>query len=535
MVSTRKTDNQTLGQAIFNSEGSLVHTTSGFIDAIQTSGVCDNNLQDIWGFIKLLELPQKEFSLDSMRDYCFETSRNQNVHIRRCGEHDWIIEILESSVLSSSENPIILDELTQIPTRQHFYSTLNQLILSIDNSKEEIIVIATDLDHFKRINDTLGHSAGDQLLTNVVARVQNVIRDSDVFVRIGGDEFALILKQDIGSHDAEKLSNRLIERVSRPYLIESSQVNIGMSIGMVSSRENSGEIKDLLKKADIALYRSKFGGRGKHTWFNQKMADEIESRHKLEIELRRALVMNQLKIKFEPQIYQNSGEVHTLHSTMVWIHPQHGELDESVFTEIADSVGLIPDIARWQFDASFAEASKLGENYEISLPVHSSFFACDDFVQTIIELGNKHAVDLKTISLEFSESVLLENERRSGELMLDLSRLGVRISLSDFGSGLVALSYLRVLPFSEIKIDFASMLSKSEENSHSTMAQKIAELGESLGIRVLASIDDEQVIHKVLSEGHFSHIEKIKVAAPIYADKVEDFLEHLNSRRRKVI
>ncbi|WP_353643478.1 EAL domain-containing protein [Mesorhizobium sp. WSM2239] len=378
------------------------------------------------------------------------------------------------------------DTLTGLPNRALFEDRLRRALVTVKREKDRIALLYLDLDRFKHVNDTFGHPAGDELVRQTALRLSNSVREVDTVARLGGDEFAIILVGIKDVRTAEDVSGQLLEELSRPFQLADDQVFVGASIGIAISPDFGADPDDLLRKADIALYEAKRGGRGRHQVFAGDMDDLLLRRRTVESDLRAALQTgDQIKLLYQP-IYAADGKTLLGAEALIrWDHPAHGALSPSHFVGIAEERGMIGMLGGWVLReaCSFAATSDLpwlAVNVS-PLQLRDENFAADLFV--IMEAAG---VEPSRIQLEITESVLLENTPATTAVLKELRGRGVRIALDDFGTGYSSVNYLRHYSIDKLKIDrsFVHQLGSSDESA--AIVKALVDLAAALGIQVTA-------------------------------------------------
>ena len=343
------------------------------------------------------------------------------------------------------------DPLTDLPNRALFREELEQALRHVRRD-EQIAVLCLDLDHFKDVNDSLGHPIGDDLLRAVACRLTECIRDTDTLARLGGDEFAIV---QVGSHqqpaEASVLASCLVEIISVPYDIDGHQVVIGVSIGVSITPTDGTEPDQLLKNADMALYRSKADGRGTYRFFEAAMDARAQSRRMLELDLRAALVRGEFELYYQPIQEIRTGQIVAFEALVRWNHPQRGMIAPNDFIPVAEQTGLIIPLGEWVLRTACAEAATWSQDVRVAVNLSAVQFKSRNLIAAVIGALSASGLSSGRLELEITETVLMGNGTLA--ILHDLRNIGVRVSMDDFGTGYSSLSYLRSFPFDKIKID----------------------------------------------------------------------------------
>ncbi|MCV3271834.1 putative bifunctional diguanylate cyclase/phosphodiesterase [Roseobacter sinensis] len=428
---------------------------------------------------------------------------------------------------SQAARPALLfepDELTGLGTRKHLKACFERMSEDADRRDQRIVALFVDLDHFKQVNDTLGHAVGDGLLCKVAERLKKTVRRDDLVARVGGDEFA-ILVSDRALPAAEDVAGRIIKMISRPFLIDGHQITIGASVGLAARLPNENDPDKMLQRADIALYESKRGGRNQFNWFKDEMFAELEKRREIEIDLRKAVLLDQFKIVFQPQMSFEQQKVSGFEALIRWDHPVRGEVAPLDFLSVAEETGLIVEIGTWVLAEACKTAVTWPEDIAVAVNVSSIQFEDDGFLTAVGSALEKSGLSPHRLELEITETTLLKNDSVVLERMNDLRALGVRISLDDFGIGYSSLNYLRKYPFDKVKIDQSFVREPfADENAHH-IVEAVAQLGTAFGMNVLAEgVETVEQLARIRQNG-CAAIQGYLIGRPIKPAEIGSFLE----------
>jgi diguanylate cyclase (GGDEF)-like protein len=344
------------------------------------------------------------------------------------------------------------DPLTDLPNRTLFQQGLEDAIAETRNGNR-YAVLYLDLDKFKGVNDTLGHSIGDGLLRLVAMRIQRCLRDTDMVARLGGDEFAIVQSALRSPLDAAGLATRLGEEFELPFEIDGHLVTTGVSIGIALAPDDSTDAEQLLKQADLALYQAKSDGRGRYRFFEPEMDRIVWERRRLELELREALSAGQLEVQYQPLIQVDDRRVAGFEALLRWHHPERGLVAPASFIPLAEELGLIVPIGAWVIEQACQEAMKWPAHLKVAVnlsPIQVLSPALLNIVATALQTSGLAPARLE---LEITETVMLQDTEDTLRILHRLRSLGVAIAMDDFGTGYSSLSYLRRFPFDKVKID----------------------------------------------------------------------------------
>ena len=394
------------------------------------------------------------------------------------------------------------DALTGLANRPSFGADLGRQLREYDLDPQPFAVFALDLDHFKDVNDTLGHHAGDLLLKRVAGRLQATIRDTDCIARLGGDEFAVLVSGPVTDEKVEALACRVVEVLRRPYIIEGKIVNIGASIGVAVGPQDGSDAIMLMKHADVALYRAKADGRNAARRYHASMDVVSQSRRTMELDLRRALVHAELEVHYQPLFNVQSQSVRGFEALVRWRHPERGMIPPGDFIPLAEETGLIFGIGEFVLEASTAQAAFWGDDISISVNLSAVQFTGGNLVATVQRALANSGLPPRRLELEITESVLLQDSAETLKTLHQLRDLGVRISMDDFGTGYSSLRYLRSFPFDRIKIDKSFIQEMLSCNESAAIISAVVALGRRLGITTTAEgVETEEQMARIQAEG----------------------------------
>ena len=346
------------------------------------------------------------------------------------------------------------DVLTGLANRAEFNARLEEASRRLKRNGGNVTVMMIDLDRFKAVNDTLGHLAGDQLLSEVARRLQSTVRDTDVLARLGGDEFAIIQEGAADQHEgAVALALRIIEAISAPFGLNGQEVAVGTSIGIALAPENGVEPDELLKRADLALYSVKSSGRNDYCLFRNEMLEIVHTQQSAERELREAIAQEQFELHYQPVVDIKTRELVGVESLVRWRHPMKGLIPPDHFIPLAESTGLIVPLGEWILQKACAEAANWPAHVKVAVNISAIQFKKGNLFEIILATLVKTGLQPERLELEITETSLLENQEAHLTTIRQLKNLGLSIALDDFGTGFSSINYLTIFPFDKIKID----------------------------------------------------------------------------------
>ena len=378
------------------------------------------------------------------------------------------------------------DTLTGLLNRAKFTEQLASAVARMERYGSPFAVLYLDLDQFKAVNDSRGHLVGDKLLSAVAARIRGALRDSDIVARLGGDEFAIIAPNAAHADDIALLAARLVEDVSKPYELDGEQVKIGLSVGIAFAPLNGTRPDQILRNADLALYRAKAEGRGNFRFFESKMDSEIRERRVLDLELRQALEDEEFVLYYQPLVSSENGEAGGFEALVRWNHPMRGIVPPAEFIPIAEESGLIQQIGDWTIREACRTAASWPSNMFVAVNLSARHFQSSDIHAVVAAALAESGLAPERLELEITESLLINNPDAVIEKLARLKDLGVTVAMDDFGTGYSSLAYLLKFPFDKIKIDKSFVTASSEDPAARDILRSIASLGKTLRMKVTA-------------------------------------------------
>ncbi len=384
------------------------------------------------------------------------------------------------------------DPLTGLPNRTLLLDRLDQALRRARRTHRRVAVLFLDLDHFKVVNDSLGHGLGDRLLIAIAERLQTALRPSDTVARFGGDEFVVLCEDLINQHDAIAIAERVNDALSEPFVIDDAEVFVGVSIGIAFPDDNDADPETLIRDADAAMYQAKDRGRARWVVFDNAMRASAVDRLDIENALRRALDRRELRVFFQPLVDLTSGRISGVEALLRWEHPERGLLYPGDFITVAEETGLIVPIGSWVLDQSCRQIQRwqasIPELEPLVLAVNLSgrqlghHRLVDDVASVLADTG----IDPSMVELEITESVLMDDVEMSEETLGRLKTLGVKLVVDDFGTGYSSLSYLRRFPVDVLKVDQSFVDGLGSDSGDSAIVTAVVTLAHTLGLRAVA-------------------------------------------------
>lgn len=393
------------------------------------------------------------------------------------------------------------DSLTDLPNRALFNQSLQRSIARMKDG-QKLAVLYLDLDHFKLINDTLGHGAGDLVLKAVANRLENNIGIEDIVARLGGDEFAISLRNVDSREDVMQVAANIIDKISEPVMVEGQPVASGVSIGIALAPDCGDDGEELIKHADIALYHAKENGRGCASVFERSMHEAVQDRRNIEMDLRAALKRNELELYYQPLVNIDTNETIGYEALLRWHHSEKGLIMPDVFIPVAEDTGLIVQLGEWVIRSALYEVAKWPEHLTVAVNLSPAQMRSPNLMPTIINALASTGVAPQRLELEITESVLMNDNQSNVDLLHKLRSLGVRIALDDFGTGYSSLNYLRSFPFDKIKIDRCFVEDVDSREDSRAIIRAVTSLASSLGMVTTAEgVERSDQLSQLKEEG----------------------------------
>jgi diguanylate cyclase (GGDEF)-like protein/PAS domain S-box-containing protein len=423
------------------------------------------------------------------------------------------------------------DSLTGLPNRRLFYDRLAQELKKTERDKMPLALMFIDLDHFKEINDSLGHETGDFLLQDAAKRISHCIRESDTLARLGGDEFTIILPGLTETERLETIAESIIQALSTPFHLGQSTAYVSASIGITIYPTDATDISSLLKNADQAMYVAKHRGRNQFSYFTSSMQVAAQLRLQLSNDLRGALAANQLKVYYQPIIELASGDVTKAEALLRWHHPTLGMISPATFIPLAEDIGLINSIGDWVFRQSALQAlswylNKSSHLKSIQISVNKSprQFVAGSVNLDIVEWLKKLSLPPACIVMEITEGLLMDDRSEVQETLLAYRDAGIQVSLDDFGTGYSAMSYLQRFDIDYIKIDQSFVRNMPNSHGDQVIVEAIIAMAHKLGMQVIAEgVENEQQRELLIAAG-CDYAQGYLFARPMPAEEFDLFL-----------
>lgn len=425
------------------------------------------------------------------------------------------------------------DTLTRLPNRTLFRDRLNQAVLLAERTSEIIIVIFMDLDSFKNVNDTIGHEGGDELIIEVSRKLSESFRKSDTVSRFGGDEFLIMVNNIESTKDVHKIADKVTNTFRTPFTVRNQEIYISASVGIAVYPFDGKDADALIRNADIAMYEAKSRGKGQYCLCTEDMKEEVVLKHELSNKLYRAIENCELILHYQPLVSAKTGEILCMEALVRWNQPDYGLIDPGVFIPLAEQNGLIGPIGEWVLKTACSQTKAWLDmglpQIHISVNVSVLQLRNSKFVATVENILNETGLKAEYLDLEITESAAVKESDNILSVLNELRKLGIEISIDDFGTEYSSLSRLNHMPVNRIKIDmnFISNLFRSEKDQ--TLVKGMIHLSQTLGIKVVAEGVEQRSQLEFLRKHGCDEIQGYYISRPIHADDVLKLFNHVDS------
>ncbi|MEJ2143223.1 MAG: EAL domain-containing protein [Gammaproteobacteria bacterium] len=429
------------------------------------------------------------------------------------------------------------DPLTGLPNRALFHDRMMAAMRHAERHNSVTALLFLDLDHFKDINDTLGHTAGDELLKDVAKRLQGCIREEDTIARLGGDEFTVILQDISHREDAAEVAEKILATLSKPFILKDEKVFVTISIGIAGYPSCGKNAEALIQNADTALYRAKSEGRNNYKFFETEMNMAVSDRMTMINDLRHAVHKKDFILFYQPLIDTSSNKVTGVEALLRWHHPERGLIPAKDFVPLLEETGLIISVGEWVLNEACRQNMLWQQDglppvyVSVNLSVRQ-FHKCD-LVNMVVNTLKKNQLDPHLLQLEVTESILMDNTKRTLEALDKLRKLGVRLAIDDFGTGYSSISYLKEYPFNILKFDQSFVQDMEHSINGAAIVAAVINLGHSINMSVVAEGVETHHQLNMLNERGCDHIQGHLFAHPMSAKNFTQWMKQKTSSLQK--
>lgn len=516
------------GVALFGGNGIMLDANEAFLSAM---GGMDEPT-DCMEFTALFGRAPDTFA-DQPVTPVVVAGRHLTVTTRWLADRGWLCQLQDVTAWvvakADADAAVHRDGLTGLPNRT---AILPEIARAVGDPTRAAALLMIDLDRFKAVNDTLGHPIGDALLRKVADRLTASLRATDTVARLGGDEFAVLQVGAAQPLGAETLAKRLVEVLSRPYIIEGHMIDVGASVGVAVASDGINQ-DELLKQTDIALYRAKQGGRARYTFFERHMNEEMQERRALEIDLRRALAFRQFELHYQPRMCVATQTVTGMEALIRWRHPERGLVPPNDFIPLAEETGLIVPIGEWVIRQACQDSATWPGEPSVAVNVSAKQLASGKLVRAVEDALERAGLPASRLEIEITESVLMTDASDCVATLHRLRELGARVSMDDFGTGYSSLSYLRSFPFDKIKID-QSFVRQGDAARNDGIVRAITAIGRHLGMATIAEGVETEEQWASISASGCGAAQGYLVSRPVPADEVLELFARFQADSQEV-
>ena len=416
------------------------------------------------------------------------------------------------------------DALTGLANRAYLAKRLKLEIARAQRDGTQLAVLALDLDGFKQINDFYGHGMGDAVLVAVANRLEEVLRENDTIARPGGDEFAIVLPALKGPELAATLADRIVGAIAKPFRLDDHELSITVSVGITMAESGRTDPEELLRSADLAMYRAKSDGRSTYKFFEPGMDEKLRERRDLELGLRSAIDEGAFTLHYQPLYGIPNNVLKGFEALLRWKHPSLGNVPPDKFIPIAEEIGIIDRIGDWVLTEACRAAAQWPEPLHIAVNVSPEQFKQPDLAERFKDIIDASGLAPERVEIEITEGVLIENTESVLSALSQLKQHGVRVSMDDFGTGYSSLSYLRKFPFDKIKIDRMFVDNAAGDGTGDAIVRAIVAMGHSLGMTTLAEgVETGTQLSRLISDG-CDEAQGFYLGKPMPIDNVDELL-----------
>ncbi|WPO47101.1 MULTISPECIES: putative bifunctional diguanylate cyclase/phosphodiesterase [Pseudomonas] len=426
------------------------------------------------------------------------------------------------------EYQAVTDPLTGLLNRRGFYQTVESLLLRSERSDKSLVLLYLDLDGFKRVNDSLGHDAGDRVLRWVSEQIKACLRSFDILARMGGDEFTALLELEF-PEQAAKISEKLIERISICQQFDGLEVALGASIGIATYPDCGSNLDGLMRAADIAMYESKRAGRQQYRYYDHEMNGRARSRLMLEESVRSAVEHKEFNLVYQPQVAIADGRLRGFEALLRWRHPSVGDVPPGLFLPLLEEARLISRLGSWIYQQSASQRASwktlFAEQTVLGVSLSGTQFAMPNLATELRQVLERHGLEPRQLEVEITEDALTQNLDESRKQLRLLRSLGVRVALDDFGSGACSLAHLRDLELDTLKLDRHLIARLPDSARDAALARCVIDLCKVFGVLVIAEGVETLEQYRWLQANGCEYVQGFLVARPLIAADAERFAE----------
>ncbi len=506
--------------ALVGADGNIVFSNPLFAKIVESDGA---------GILRAcIAMAADQTEITASREIVYDDRRTFTIETKRLPQGQLLVTAedisarLTEQVLSAEHART--DQLTRLGNRLMFSEHLKAIAAQFHRETDLAAVLAINLDRFKAVNESLGRKVGDALLGVVAQRLCSALKPGDIAARLGGDGFGIVQTGQPQPQSAAALAKRLVDLLGRSYIIDGHVVSIGASVGVAVTAANAIDEDEVLRNSDLALSQAKQDGRATYRFFAPAMNDLMQERHRLEVDLRRALALREFALVYQPQVNLKSMRVNGFEALLRWHNPARGMVSPADFIPLAEEIRLIVPIGEWVIRTACREAARWPSPFNVAVNVSAVQFGSPTLVPTIVSALAESGLDPRRLEVEITESVLLKEREAALVILRELRAMGVRVAMDDFGTGYSSLSYLHSFPFDKIKIDRSFVRGYPEDPSGAEIVRAIAALGRALGMTTIAEgVETEAQLERVKADG-CTDVQGYLISRPLAPELIDEFL-----------
>jgi diguanylate cyclase (GGDEF)-like protein/PAS domain S-box-containing protein len=431
------------------------------------------------------------------------------------------------------------DSLTDLGNRAIFTEQLGHALARADRYKKGLAVLFVDIDRFKIVNDTLGHTAGDRMLQECARRLKDCLRGSDTVARLGGDEFVVMVEDFSGPRDAIAVAQKILTSLSRPLVLEAQELNPSASIGIAIAPDDGADVEMLLKNADIAMYRAKEQGRNNYQFYSAQMNKHTFERLAMESSLRKATERGEFLLHYQPKLHLETGAISGVEALVRWRHPDMGMVPPVQFIPIAEETGLIGQIGEWVLRTACEQGRKWREAglpaFRIAVNLSARQFAQKNLLADVARIMAETSIPADGLEFEITESLMMQNPEHATQTLHKLRGMGIHLSIDDFGTGYSSLGYLKRFPINCVKVDRSFIKDIPNDKDDMAITRGVIALGHSLRLKVVAEGVETKEQQDFLHENGCDEMQGYLFSKPLAADEITKLLTDHKPRPRLTV
>jgi len=506
--------------ALVGADGNIVFSNPLFAKIVESDGA---------GILRAcIAMAADQTEITASREIVYDDRRTFTIETKRLPQGQLLVTAedisarLTEQVLSAEHART--DQLTRLGNRLMFSERLKAIAAQFHRETDLAAVLAINLDRFKAVNESLGRQVGDALLGVVAQRLCSALKPGDIAARLGGDGFGIVQTGQPQPQSAAALAKRLVDLLGRSYIIDGHIVSIGASVGIAVMPAHAIDVDEVLRNSDLALSQAKQDGRATYRFFAPAMNDQMQERHRLEVDLRRALALREFALVYQPQVNLQSMRVSGFEALLRWHNPARGIVSPADFIPLAEEIRLIVPIGEWVIRTACREAARWPSPFNVAVNVSAVQFGSPTLVSTIVSALAESGLDPRRLEVEITEGVLLKEREATLVILRELRAMGVRVAMDDFGTGYSSLSYLHSFPFDKIKIDQSFVRGYPEDGGGAEIVRAIAALGRALGMTTIAEgVETEAQLARVRADG-CTDAQGYLISRPLAPELIDEFL-----------